>query len=114
MVYAVAAAWADEVEMLPGQYLEQVRGNAVAALLLAISDTLVDAVECRLKLKAAERTAPRNFALQLITIVSDWPPVRSTPKLRLASRREALASMPGRRVHVDRRVRQTASGAVYR
>lgn len=63
MVCAVAAR-ADEVETLVEQYLEKSRGNAVGALRQAISDALVDAVEYRQKLGAAERAASRGFTRQ--------------------------------------------------
>lgn len=62
MMGAVAVAQADEVESLVEQYLERSRGNAVAALRQAISDALVDAVECRQRLEMAERSASRGFA----------------------------------------------------
>lgn len=64
MVCAVAAARADEVEVLVEQYLETSKGNAVAALRQAISDALQDAVECRHRLEAAERAASRGFTRQ--------------------------------------------------
>ena len=64
MMSAVAAARADEVETLVGQYLEKSRGSAVAALRQAISDALVDAIECRQRLEAAERAASRGFMRQ--------------------------------------------------
>ncbi|UYW26975.1 hypothetical protein OKC48_27815 [Methylorubrum extorquens] len=60
MVCAVAAARADEVDVLVEQYLDTSSGNAVAALRHAISDALQDAVECRQKLEAAERAASRG------------------------------------------------------
>lgn len=62
MVGAVAAARANEVEILVDQYLERSRGSAVAALRQAISDALLDAVEYRQKLEAAERAASRGFS----------------------------------------------------
>jgi|UPI000377632E hypothetical protein len=65
MVCAVAMARADEVETLAEQYLERSRGNAMMALRLAISDALVDAVECRQRIEAAERAASRGFMRQL-------------------------------------------------
>ncbi|QIJ76259.1 hypothetical protein GU700_17695 [Methylobacterium sp. NI91] len=71
MECAVAAARADEVEELVERYLEKSRGNAVAALRLAISDALIDAVECRLKLKASERAASRGFARLLPAVASE-------------------------------------------
>ncbi|MEN3208663.1 hypothetical protein PUR23_01275 [Methylorubrum populi] len=61
---AVAAARTDEVEILVEQYLEKTRGNAAAALRQAISDALVDAVECRQRLEAAKRAASRGFMRQ--------------------------------------------------
>ena len=65
MVCAVAAARADEVEILVEQYLEKSQGSAVRALRQAISDALVDAIECRQRLEAAERAASRGFMRQL-------------------------------------------------
>ncbi|PXW57492.1 hypothetical protein [Methylobacterium sp. B4] len=65
MACAVAAARADEVETLVEQYLESSRGNALVALRQAVSDALVDAIECRQKLAAAERTASRGFRRQM-------------------------------------------------
>ncbi len=62
---AVTAAQENEVEALVEQYLEKSRGNAVGALRQAISDALVDAVEYRQKLEAAERAASRGFTRQL-------------------------------------------------
>lgn len=54
---AVAAARADEVEILVEEYLRTSQGSAIAARRQAISDALVDAVECRQRLEAAERAA---------------------------------------------------------
>lgn len=68
---AVAAARADEVEILVERYLEKSRGNAVAALRLAVSEALVDAVECRQRLEAAERAASRGFMRQLPSAASE-------------------------------------------
>ncbi|CAO4133402.1 hypothetical protein [Methylorubrum extorquens] len=65
MVCALAAARADEVEILVEHYLEKSRGSAVTALRQAIPDVLVDAVECRQRLEAAERAASRGFMRQL-------------------------------------------------
>ena len=65
MVCAVAAARADEVEILVEQYLEKSQGSALRALRQAISDALVEAVECRQKLEAAERAASYGFMRQL-------------------------------------------------
>ncbi|ACK84642.1 hypothetical protein [Methylorubrum extorquens] len=62
---AVAAARADEVEILVEQYLKNAQGSPVAALRQAISDALVDAMECRQRLEAAERAASRDFMRQL-------------------------------------------------
>jgi hypothetical protein len=64
MVCAVAASQTDEVETLVEQYLERSRGNAVAALRQAISDALVDAVECRQKLQVFERATSRGYVRQ--------------------------------------------------
>lgn len=64
MVCAVAAARADEVDLLVEHYLEGSRGNAVVALRQAISDALADAVECQRKLEAAERAVSRGFMRQ--------------------------------------------------
>jgi hypothetical protein len=68
---AVTAAQDDEVEALVEQYLEKSRGNAVGALRQAISDALVDAVECRQRLKAAERAASRGFMRQVPPAASE-------------------------------------------
>lgn len=65
MISGVAAALVDEVEILVEQYLEKSGGNAVAALRQAISDALVDAVECRQRREAAERAASRGFIRQV-------------------------------------------------
>lgn len=65
MVCAVAAAQADEVDLLVEHYLERSRGNAVVALRQAISDALADAVECQRKLAAAERAVSRGFMRQV-------------------------------------------------
>jgi hypothetical protein len=55
-----------EVEALVEQYyIERSRGNAVMALRQAISDALVDGIESRLRLEAAERAASREFMRQL-------------------------------------------------
>ena len=77
MTCAVVAARTEEVETLVEQYLERSRGNAVAALRKAISDALVDAVEYRQKLEAAERAASRGFARQLPAVASGVPDHRA-------------------------------------
>lgn len=65
MVGAAAAARTNEVETLVEQYLERSRGNALAALRQAVSDALVDTVECRQRIQAAERAASRGFMRQM-------------------------------------------------
>lgn len=67
----VAEAQADEVGILIEQYLRTSQGSAVAALRQAISDALVDAVERRQRLKAAERAASRSFTRQLPPTASE-------------------------------------------
>ncbi|QIJ76177.1 hypothetical protein GU700_17210 [Methylobacterium sp. NI91] len=71
MVCAVAAARTNEVETLVEQYLERSRGNSVAALRQAVSDALVDAIECRQRIQAAERAASRGFTRQLPPAASE-------------------------------------------
>lgn len=65
MMGAAVAAQAEETERLVEQYLQRSQGNALAALRQAISEALVDAVEFRQKLAAAERVASRGFTRQL-------------------------------------------------
>lgn len=55
----------NEVETLVEQYLERLQGIAVAALRQAVADVLMDAVECRQRIQAAERAASRGFMRQL-------------------------------------------------
>lgn len=71
MVCAVAAVRMNEVGTLVEQYLERSRGNAVVALRQAVSDALVDAVECRQRIQAAERAASRGFMRQLPAAASE-------------------------------------------
>lgn len=78
MVCAVEAARADEVYALTEQHLERSRGNALGAFRHAISDALVDAVECRQRLEAAER-ASRGFMRQLPPSASEVKPGGLSP-----------------------------------
>lgn len=55
----------NEVETLVEQYLERLQGIAVAALRQAVADVLMDAVECRQRIQAAERAASRGFMRQM-------------------------------------------------